>query len=70
MHINVVDQIVSLHDLGDFLLRKALLLQALAESLNQKLMKGIGRATSILIIVVVQDLRNPRLAPLSQNFVR
>ena len=54
MHVNVVDQIVSLHDLGDFLLWKALLLQALAESLNQKLVKGIGRAANAFHQFLIQ----------------
>ena len=57
MHVYVVNQVINLHNLSYFLLRKALFLQALAEGLNQKLMKGIGRSAGILIIVIVQNLR-------------
>ena len=69
MHVYVVNQVINLHNLSYFLLRKALFLQALAEGLNQKLMKGIGRSAGILIIVIVQNLRNAWLVPLSQNFI-
>ena len=69
MHVYVKNQVINLHDLSYFLLRKALFLQALAEGLNQKLMKGIGCSSGILIIVIVQNLGNAWLVPLSQNFI-
>ena len=46
MHVYVVNQVINLHNLSYFLLRKTLFLQALAEGLNQKLMKGIGRSSA------------------------
>ncbi len=62
-----INQVINLHDLSYFLLRKALFLQALAEGLDQKLMKSIGCSSGILIIVIVQN-RNAWLVPLNQNF--